>query len=60
MSKRRITIEFTDGKKETAYYPHITDDIRLDAIGYGKAKLYGVKSVTIFYGEWQGSFTINN
>ena len=56
----KITITYTNGKKETANYPHITSTTKLDSIGYSKLQLNEVKSVTMHYGSNQGCFTINN
>ena len=56
----KIKITYTNGKTETANYPHITNTIALDRIGYGIKKLNGVKSVTMYYSNNQGCYTINN
>lgn len=53
----KIRIKYTNGKTEIANYPHITNELDLDRIGYGIKKLNGVKSVTMLYGY--GSFTLN-
>lgn len=56
----KISITYTNGKKEIANYPYINNTIDLDRIGYGIKKLNGVKSVTMMYGNNQGCFTLNN
>lgn len=53
----KIRITYTNNKTETANYPHITNELDLDRIGYGIRKLNGVKSVTMLYGY--GCFTLN-